>query len=105
MPTVYVINRSSHDFSDAERYGRLEFLTEGSVNRFATANMVRIFADSLKNSQAEDYILPTGLNIMTVIACVVFALKHKALNLLLFKRVGPKGSYVARNMDFRFLDE
>lgn len=101
MPTVYIINRSAHDFSDAKRFGTLKYLTQGSVNRFSTGNMIRQFTDGLRDSTPEDYILPTGLSIMTALACVVFALKHGRLNLLLFKNSGRGGSYVERSLDLR----
>lgn len=105
MPTVYIINRSAHDFSDAKRYGELEFLTQGSVNRFSTGNMARIFTEKLAQSSPDDYLLPTGLSIMTAIACAVFALRHKRLNLLLWKNMGEKGSYIERVLDFSNLEE
>ena len=40
--TVYIVNRSSHDFS-AQDYGKLVYVTEGRVNRFAANDMVESF--------------------------------------------------------------
>jgi len=96
MPNVYIVNKSSHDFSSAEKFGKLIYLSSGSMNRYATNNMVRIFNDTLKNSKPDDYIVPCSLNIMNSIACAIFAAKHKRLNLLLFK----SGHYVERNHVF-----
>jgi len=57
--------------------------------------MYRDFAEVLKNSEAEDYILPTGLTVMSIIACSIFGRLHGKLNLLLFKS-GSERYYVER---------
>lgn len=93
MTKVFIVNRSSHDFSDAKRFGELTFLSEGPVNRYATNQMVRQFEDGMKTSGPNDYIVPCSLNVMNSIACAIFAFKHGRLNLLLFK----DGVYIERN--------
>ena len=94
MAKVYVVNRSSHDFSPAEEYGELVFLSEGPMNRYSTNNMHRLFKDAMKESEPADHIVPCSLNVMNSIACAIFAVKHGRLNLLLFKQ----GTYIERNM-------
>ena len=93
MTKVYIVNRSSHDFSAAEPYGGLVFLSEGPMNRYSTNNMHRVFKDMMKDSDEHDYIVPCALNVMNSIACAIFAHKHGKLNLLLFK----DGNYIERN--------
>ena len=90
---VYVVNKSSHNFSPAEEYGNLVFLSEGSMNRYSTNNMVREFSRIMKDSSPGDYIVPCSLNVMNIIAGAIFASKHKKLNLLLFRN----GEYIERN--------
>ena len=90
---VYIVNKSSHDFKAAESYGEIKFLSEGSMNRYATNSMVRQFSEIMEESQPEDYIVPCSLNVMNSIACAIFAHKHGCLNLLLFK----DGTYIERN--------
>lgn len=92
-PKVYIVNRSNHDFSPARNYGELVFLSEGPMNRYSTNNMMRVFAERMKTSSKNDYIVPCSLNVMNSIACALFAKKHGTLNLLLFK----EGSYIERN--------
>jgi hypothetical protein len=94
MRKVYIVNRSSHDFSRAEEYGELVFLSEGPMDRFEVNNMVRQFSERMKGSSEEDYLIPCALSIMNSIAMVVFALKHDRLNLLLYKR----SKYEERNL-------
>ena len=93
MSKVYIVNKSSHDFSSAEKYGKLIYCTEGRMNRFATNDMVRKFSDAMRNSTKDDYVLLCALGVMNSLACAVFARKHGALNLLLYK----DGEYVERN--------
>lgn len=90
---VYIVNKSAHDFTPAERYGQVKFLSSGSMNRYATNSMIRSFEDAMKESQPNDYIVPCSLNVMNSIACAIFAHKHGRLNLLLFK----DGTYIERN--------
>src|SRR6056297_2497038 len=83
MPTVYVINRSVHDFSKAEKFGQLVYLSNGAINKYATSKMARKFEEMLQDSAEEDYILITSLTVMNIIACSIFVCIHKKLNLLI----------------------
>jgi hypothetical protein len=96
MAKVFIVNKSAHDFGPAKKYGELVFLSEGSMNRYATNSMVRQFEELMEGSGGSDYIVPCSLNVMNSIACAIFAHKHGKLNLLLFK----DGSYIERNHVF-----
>ena len=98
MPTVYIVNKGAHDCSDAERYGNLVYMSEGSVSRYATATVYRDFAYYLCESKPGDYILVTGLSVMVGIACGIFASLHVKINLWLCKpgRGGEQGYYIER---------
>ena len=85
MQKVFIMNKGAHDYSDALRYGEISFCTDGLVAKYNTSQMVRIFNDAFKDSDAEDYILMTSLTTLCSIACSVFATKHRRLNLLIFK--------------------
>lgn len=93
MNKVFVVNRSTHNFEDAERYGQVIFLSEGPMNRYSTNNMFRVFEEKMRDSEGDDYIVPCSLNVMNSICCAIFAHKHGRLNLLLFKN----GVYIERN--------
>lgn len=86
MNTVYVINKGGHNFTPAEKYGKLTYLTEGVINPFSIDKMYREVVSKLKDSKPDDFILITGLTIINSIACACFARKHDGrLNLLLYK--------------------
>lgn len=93
MAKVYIVNKSSHDFAPAEQYGQVKFLSAGSMNRYATNSMIRLFTEGMEDSEPTDYIVPCSLNVMNSIACAIFAHKHGRLNLLLYK----DGVYIERN--------
>ena len=99
MPKVYIINKGGHNHHDAERFGELVFLSQGTVNRYAVSQMYRQFVEQLKDSSEDDYILQTGLSVMASVACSIFARIHGRLNLLLFKtQSGEEGRYVERTI-------
>jgi len=91
---VFIVNRSSHDFSAAELFGDIAFLSSGPMNRYACNNMYREFSKVMEDSRKGDYIVPCSLNVMNSIACAIFAKKHGRLNLLLFR----SGDYIERNL-------
>lgn len=93
--TVYIVNRGGHDFSEAERFGRLVYLSEGMVEKYAVDKMYRMFAERLRSSAPDDFILITGMTIMSCIACSSFSYLHNGrLNILLFKN----GRYLERKL-------
>lgn len=90
MTTVWVVNRGCHDYSDAEKFGGLRYLSESSMNRFDVSAIWRKFEPQLRHSESGDYILTSGLTVMSVVATSVFVHLHGRLNLLMFK--GRRGS-------------
>ena len=94
--TVFIVNKSAHDFTEAEKFGHLIFITEGRLNRFAVNDMHRQTSEALFESDKEDFIVPCSLNVLNSIVCATFAVMHKRLNLLLFKQ----GDYIERNIIF-----
>lgn len=98
MKTVYIINKSAHDYEDAKQYGDFVFLSEGTFDKFDTNKIYRQFYEILASSKPDDYILLTGLPIMQGIAMTIMSALHGRLNLLLFKG-GKNGSfYIERNL-------
>ena len=98
MIKVYIVNKGGHDHTDAERFGELVYLSEGLMSRYGTTQIYRQFAEVLKNSSPNDYILPTGLSTMGHIACSMFAFMHGKLNLLLYKSSSTGGKYIERTL-------
>lgn len=97
---VYVPNKSGHDFSAAESYGNLVFVSEGYIKRNNVAEMYRLCAEAINNSSETDYIIQTGLPTLFGILCASFAFKHGRLNLLLHEvnTEMPHGRYIERQL-------
>lgn len=94
MANVYIINKGGHDYSDAQRFGTTQFLSEGPVSKYAINKIYRDFALKLRGSSPGDYLLLTGLTTMACIACTCFGFIHGKLNLLIYKN----GKYVERKL-------
>jgi len=92
---VYVTNRGGHSYDAAEKYGELVYVTEGTLNRFATSTLYRAFVDGMVDSHEDDYILITSMSIVNAIGAAVFAHKHGKLNLLQY----ASGEYILRELD------
>jgi hypothetical protein len=95
-PKVYIPNRSTHDFSAAEIYGDLVFLSSKNISSFKTNRIFRKFYEILKDSDCEDYILLTGLTALNVIAAIIMEELHGRVNLLIFNPRSGKRNYVER---------
>ena len=95
-PNVYIINDSGHDFSAAEHFGNLVRLSYGTVPKFETTEIIRKVLPVIARSAPDDFIIHSGPTVMFMLTCVLFALQHKKLNLLVFNgRV-----YKTRSLDF-----
>lgn len=94
MPKVLIPNRGVHDYSEAEKYGELEFVTKGQQNKYSVGNMFRIWVKALKDSHPDDHVMITSLTVLCCIGCMVFALKHGCINLLLFR----DSKYISRRL-------
>ena len=95
---VYIVNRGMHDYSGAEEFGEIIYMTEGVQNRTAMANMVRMFRPIIRKSNKMDYIVISSLSTMVAVACVLFVIKHRRLNVLLFD--AKESIYLVRELLF-----
>lgn len=84
MKTVYVVNKGGHDYSDAERYGQIAYLTEGHASRLNIGEMYRACAELLNSSKPDDYILVAGMTQTSCVATSIMAYKHGRVNFLIF---------------------
>ena len=89
---VYIPNKAYHDYSDAERYGELRFLTEGVVNRFDIEKLAKAVKEGLADAQEDDYLMISSLAVLNAIGAAFFAHRFARVNFLLFK----EGRYVER---------
>lgn len=91
---VFVPNKGTHDFSPAEHYGRLVYITDGQLSRFDTNMILQACEDVLEQAREDDFLLVTSLNIINCIASAVLAARFGRVNYLLFNR----GKYLVRTV-------
>ncbi len=98
MKKVYVISKSGHDYSKAQTFGELCYLSSGRQDRYDVNGLYRSFHDVLQHSSPDDYILLTGLPVMQGLAMSIMSHMHGRLNLLLFKGGRGDSFYLERNL-------
>ena len=96
MPKVYIVNKSIHDYSAAEEYGELVFLSEGNMARFSTSKAYRKFIPILEKSAKDDLLMISGMPMLCIVAAFILGQKHERLNLLLFNPTRRKKEYLER---------
>lgn len=102
-PTVFIPVDCGHDFSMAEKYGTLKFITEGRINRFEVGSLFLAFVEAFEESKPQDYIVIAGTALHNLLAAASFAFIHGKLNLLLYRY--KEGDYVVRHVDLENLLE
>lgn len=84
LKTIWVTNKSGHDFSPAEKFGRIEYLTEGILpSKFSINMLYRMFTEKMANAKQDDYILMSGPSSALSVAVAIMAAKHGIVNLLI----------------------
>ena len=82
--TVFIVSDSGHDYSTAQRLGRLKFLYTGKINAFASDKLIKDLHRQLENSTAQDYLLPSGNSLATCSAFSILLNKHGIVNILIY---------------------
>jgi len=100
-PFIFIPNKGAYDYSDAERFGSLVFLSEGTLTRLNTNSLYRMFCNGMRNAQAQDYLLVSSLPVFNAIACGILVYKFGRVNYLLFSN----GAYKERSVDYGALLE
>jgi hypothetical protein len=107
MPRVFIPNKSGHDFSDALRYceGKEEnliFVSEGLQSKFSVAQMHREWEAAFEcyGVKENDYIIESGLPLLSAIGIASFVRKFGKVNLLLWRSGTTGGKYIARTEVF-----
>lgn len=99
-PTVFVISKSGHDFSAAEKFGTVRFLTEGPMRRYAITQMQRTMWDVLKDSKPTDFLLCTSLVQMNIVATAIMMYLHGCVNILIHHYKDGESEYIPRHISF-----
>lgn len=85
MAYVFVPRRVDHNYSDAERFGKISEVFGPSVNVMDFRDQHRVMeTDILPISSEDDYVLPSGPTVMNLSVIVPLMRKHGFVNLLMW---------------------
>ena len=94
--TVYIPNKSFHDFSPAEEFGELRFVTEGVISRLNVAQLEAAASAALRDAHPDDYIVIASLPVLVCIMTGIMAAKFNSVNFLLYRH----GGYIPKKVEF-----
>ena len=94
---VYVVNNSGHNFTAAERYGKLVYLTSGKINIFATDRLIQELKGKLKGAEKGDFLLLSGYALLNIIVFNILMHKHGRVSVLIYDF--HKREYVRRDLE------
>jgi hypothetical protein len=105
MAKVFITNRGYHDYSDAERFGDIIFMSNNpsGMNQLQTGSMVRVFKPYIDTSSPEDYLVVGSFTVMMLVAASLFAKKHGRLNLLIYN--SQRNKYDVRRVMLNLKEE
>ncbi len=98
MPTVFVVANRHPEIEGAREWGTLVYLSHQPIPKFSTDIMRMVFGRALEKANEEDYILVSGLSVMSGIVIGIMASRFGIVNMLLYSK--PQGKYVLRRVKF-----
>jgi hypothetical protein len=97
MAKVYVVNNTNHDYSKAEQYGELVYVTKGKLPIFKTNTVRAMLEKGLVKFSKDDYLLISGPAIVSVMAATILYSKFDTVKFLIFD--AKQQNYVARHIN------
>lgn len=82
MSKVFIANYSAHDYSSAEQYGEIHYITKGYVS-FYSLDRVRVgITQNILKTSPDDYLLLSGTSLICTMAGMIWILIHGKINIL-----------------------
>lgn len=94
MPRVFITSKGTHDYTKAEKFGQLVYLSEGTVTQYKLPSIARDFSDKLSDVTEDDFLLVSGLSSMNAVAATIINKHVGKVNYLLYIR----DEYVVRTI-------
>jgi|GraSoiStandDraft_4_1057263.scaffolds.fasta_scaffold120446_2 hypothetical protein len=79
---VFVTNFAGHDYTKAERYGEIVYITKGYVSFFSLDRIKYRVCEALQGSTEDDWLLLSGIPMICVVAACYWLWKHDKVKLL-----------------------
>jgi len=84
MNKVYILTDGGHDYSDALRFGEIQFCLSTPPRRNDLSQMFRELKVALADAQPNDMILINGLSSLCCVATAILADRYGEVHYLLF---------------------
>lgn len=97
MAKVYVVNNANHDYSKAEQYGELVYVTKGKLPIFKTSTVRAMLEKGLVKFTKDDYLLISGPAIVSIMAATILYNKFDIVKFLVFD--AKQQDYVVRHLN------
>lgn len=93
MSKVFVTNFAGHDYTKAEKFGELIYLTKGFVD-FNSLDRIKFrVAEKLLDADDEDYLLFSGNSYISIIAAIIWYERFKRVKLLVHEFRSSENEY------------
>jgi hypothetical protein len=97
MAKVYIVNNTNHDYSKAEQYGELVYVTKGKLPIFKTNTVRALLEKGLVKFSKDDYLLISGPAIVSVMAATILYSRFDTVKFLIFD--AKQQNYVVRHIN------
>jgi len=97
MAKVYVVNNANYDYSKAEQYGELIYVTRGKLPIFKTNTVRAMLEKGLVKFTKDDYLLISGPAIVSVMAATILYNNFDTVKFLVFD--AKQQDYVVRHLN------
>jgi len=97
MTKVYVVNNANHNYSKAEQYGELVYITKGKLPIFKTGTVRAMLEKGLVKFTKDDYLLISGPAIVNIMAATLLFNKFDTVKFLVFD--AKQQDYVVRHLN------
>ncbi len=79
-PIVWLINKGGHDYSDAERFGRVMAMTTKSINPFSPDRLMVVLSSRIRQASEEEFIVIGGSPMLNGIAISMWLVRFPKMN-------------------------
>lgn len=85
-PKVFVTNFAGHDYTDAERFGELTWITKGYVSFHSLDRVKFAICEKIMASAPQDWLLLSGIPVISALAAAFWYHRHKQVKLLVLDK-------------------
>jgi hypothetical protein len=83
---VYVLSKGGHDYSDAERFGKLVFLNIPSYAKWDIDRLYRELQEGMKDATSDDLLIVSHLASHCAVATAILTEWFGRVNFLIFRK-------------------